>query len=839
MAFAGRTPVGHLILLFATGVTMTLWLVHRATQPTLPWKWTGFEFLLLCVIGMVTFQLTPLSTETLQAVSPAVERFLLADLYPELIGTEPRFSWNKISLAPVETRLTLVPILCVLLLFLLMVQRFQHRKHARSVMLVISLGMAVYALFGTLQYLLGNGMFFGLITHPFTNTFTGSKGSFTNSNHFAGFLALALGPLLAWTITSAAHSKTSRSHRREWNSNMRIAFGGVASILLLIGIVLSGSRGGLILASVSLVITMSLTMIRRAADARLPIVFAVFGIIGLGAISLIGDRILEVNAQELVSADIEKMDRGNARGIIWESNLAAQKEFRWFGTGLGTHRHVIPAYHEEKVSRRIYTHAENSYLQIGTENGVVGWILLTLAILLVIFKLMKAAFSSNVSKTELPFVIGSMASFGVFLCHGTYDFAWYAPAYMLVLALYLAYVFSIQTTHSEAEKQYSRKTFSSLIMAGGLIAFLTFGYDAVGPAALAEPATMRYLCYTAQTKHVDNVDDEMAILKIRVSELRKSLQINPDDIENQISMAKCLRRAFELQDLHHLYPMPLAQVRAAVYSGGFQDSKQLTSWLENKAVMQQALPLVNTCLQHARLASLLCPLRSDPLLIQAEYCFTNSPDSEQVDYYFARSERAEPQSMDVAFDRGYMAWNRGDIEQAFQEWQPVFNEKDPNQSRIFSILAPVLSPTDLINTIHPTLETLNTITMVYQKLGEEQYAQAAIALANATTKAIPELPASERLDYVNIAFIRLRSAKVKPETIVFINQSAEYFESSVPMRRQFAQWLVSQKEFALAEPHLEYCISRSPGDVQVKEWLQNSQKATDQIARESSMRLYR
>ncbi|WP_296459349.1 O-antigen ligase family protein [Rubinisphaera sp.] len=839
LAFAGRTPIGHLVLLISTGVTMALWIVHRATQPTLPWKWTGFEFLLLCLIGMVTFQLAPLSPETLQAASPAIEQFLLADLSPESLGSSPQISWNHISLAPSETRLTFVPMLCVLLLFLFMVQRFQHRKQARMAMLVVTLGVAAYALFGTLQFLFGNGKFFGLISHPFTTTYTGTKGSFTNANHFAGFLALALGPLLAWTISCTTQSKSSRSFHAEWNPNFRIALGGIASILLLVGIVLSGSRGGLGLAVVSIVITMFLTMFRRVADARLPIFIAVFGMIGLGAISLIGDRILENNAQELVSADIETLDSGNARGIIWSSNLAAQKDFRWFGTGLGTHRHVIPAFHAEKVSRRIYTHAENSYLQIGTENGILGWSLFALATLLVLFNLLKSTFSSHVPKTELPFLIGAVASFGAFLCHGTYDFAWYAPAYMLLLAFYLANVFSIPSRDSQTEKQHSRKSFSSLLMAGGLIAFLIFGYDVVGPAARAEPATMNYLCYTTQTKNFDNVDDEMVMLKIRVSELSKALQIHPDDIDNQIRMAICLRRAFELQDLHQRYPMPLAQVRAAVYSGGFEDPEQLTAWLNNKAVLQEALPLIKSCLKHARHASLLCPLRSDPLLVQAEYCFTNSPDSRLVDYYFARSERAEPHNMEIVFDRGYMAWNRGDIEQAFQEWQPIFVERDPSLARILTVLAPVLSPAELLNTFHPPLETLNEMVKAYQKIGEEPYAQAALALANETLKAIPQLPAASRSASIGNAFHWLKSAKLKPETISFIDQTNEYLESSVPMRRQYAQWLVSQREYALAEPHLEFCIARSPGDVQLKEWLQKSQKGREQMARESSMRLYR
>ncbi len=839
LAFAGRTPIGHLVLLIATGVCAAVWIIHRATQPTLPWKWTGFELLLICVIGLGTFQLTPLSREILKSTSPAIDRFLLADLYPEMINAEPRFSWDMISLAPSETRLTLIPIICVILLFLLIVQRFQSRKSARMAILVVSLGIALYAIFGIVQYLAGNGKFFGLITNPFTTTYSGAKGSFTNSNHFAGLLALALGPILAWTVSKNDQSKNKRSHTLERSLEIRHIIGGLASISLLIGIILSESRGGLALACVSIVITMFLMLARRVADPRIPIVISVLGIIGLGAISLLGDRILEQNAQELISADIEKLDNGNARAIIWKSNLAAQKDFRWFGTGLGTHRHVIPAYHEVNVMRRIYTHAENSYLQIGTECGIVGWGLLILAVLIIFYKLIRLAFSSQLSKNELPLIIGASSSFGVFLTHGVYDFAWYAPAYMLVLAVILAYVFSISINEHKSNQLTTRKTFSSLILAIGLMTFMKFGYDFVGPAAIAEPATTRYLCLTAQSKHLENIDDEMTLLKVRVSELRKALHVYPDDIDNQIRMATCLRRAFELQDVHHRYPMPIAQVRAAVYSGGFQNQDQLKNWLGNKAVLQEAMPLIKSCLQHAIRASILCPVRSEPLLIQADYCFTNSPDINQTDYYFARSERAEPYNLDIAFSRGYKAWNDGNVEQAFSEWKTIFINKDINQQRVISMLAPVLAPADFFTTFEPDLETLGKIVIAYQELNEEQYHQAVILLANQTLEAIPELSDSERNRPARIAFSRLCSANLKPDTILFISQSMQYFESSVAFRREFAQWLVKQREFALAEPHLEYCVTRNPGDLQVKEWLQNSRKAMDQIARESSMRLYR
>ena len=64
------------------------------------------------------------------------------------------------------------------------------------------IGHAGHGGFCPREFFLGNGKFFWFYEHPFSTTYDAVKGSFTNRNHFADFIAVGIGPWIWWIHTT-------------------------------------------------------------------------------------------------------------------------------------------------------------------------------------------------------------------------------------------------------------------------------------------------------------------------------------------------------------------------------------------------------------------------------------------------------------------------------------------------------------------------------------------------------------------------------------------------------------------------------------------------------------
>ena len=59
------------------------------------------------------------------------------------------------------------------------------------------------------------------------------------------------------------------------------------------------------------------------------------------------------------------------RREVWQAAVETITDFPVLGTGIGSHAAVTKAY-MPPTDKRIFTHAENSYLNLGVEAGLVG-----------------------------------------------------------------------------------------------------------------------------------------------------------------------------------------------------------------------------------------------------------------------------------------------------------------------------------------------------------------------------------------------------------------------------------------------------------------------------------
>ena len=844
LCFAGRTASGQFILLLGTSLTACLWFLRRGFGSNYAWKWTGLEPVFLLAVGLFLFQLTPISDSLINTVSPNLQSYLGQDLPAGSIPSAHFSSrWNFVSLAPRETRLSLVAIVCVIVLFLIMVQQFQDREKARRIVLSAGVLSAFYSVFGIVQYVFSNNKFFWVYEHPYTGTSAYSKGSFTNANHFAGFLALSLGPILAWTLCRRVKKLAQKdAWQSESQSDWHLLAGGVAIVALLIGIVLTSSRGGMLLCGVGICVTLFFIIIKKMADSRLPVLLSLGAIISLAGISVVGDQVFQKNAEELVSGDLSKLDHKNARSFIWASNINAWKQFPWLGTGLGTHEDVIPAFHISDAGRMNYTHAENSYLQIGTETGLAGWLLLAASFVMIFRALFLKIRSAKPERSDTPYYAGIAGSFSVFLVHGCYDFAWYAPAYILILGLYLAFLFSsqddpIKTEPSARQWNYPPLIFAALAVTAGILASRR-----VMPAATAEQGEFQYARYSQSRNNFESPEEEIQLLRLRIVSLQQSLQADPEYSDNHLRMAKCLRRLFELQMQQANQAMPMSQIRAAVYSGGFENRRQLQTWLSNPSVMKQSLPVVKACLRHAKQSLKCCPFKSSSLLIQSDLCFIENPDALLPDYYLARAELTQPWSPEIPYTAGIHAWGQGEIDEALEAWKKVYPKDKKVARRIIEVVSTAFPPDVLIEIFEPDLDQLTEMIKAYKPYNSEHGQTIILCLARATLDHAPEMTPQEQEEVLVRAFTYLNASKLLEQTSIYIQLACEIQQDSLKMHNVFGRWLVKNKKYRLARPHLKYCLKRSSLDTQIEQLLKKCdhyiQLQSRQVVRPASFDSY-
>ncbi|MBP6964325.1 MAG: O-antigen ligase family protein [Armatimonadetes bacterium] len=171
--------------------------------------------------------------------------------------------------------------------------------------------------------------------------------TFFNPDFLAGFVVLVLPVALAWYL-----SETS----------LGISLvAGLAVVLSLANLLLSGSRFGAAAAAVGLLVSLALALvskaIRRPQLARLGVILipCVLTVILVGG--TLTNRMASVKAES---------HSGGFRVHTWRGTVRMVRAHPFTGTGLGTFEDAYPKYAEVGWTRL----AHNSYLQLAAEGGV-------------------------------------------------------------------------------------------------------------------------------------------------------------------------------------------------------------------------------------------------------------------------------------------------------------------------------------------------------------------------------------------------------------------------------------------------------------------------------------
>ncbi len=259
---------------------------------------------------------------------------------------------------------------------------------------------------------------------------TGSRlhGSFVNPNHFALFLEIALPVAFAWAWWAARRTldATSSAERR------LLAVGPPLLVLLLLagGLVLTGSRAGLVAALIAVGLQALWITGRRGRRWLVAGGAAALATGGL-LIALVG---LEGAFARLLATPLDEVG-GGGRMTAAAATLRLWGEFPWTGSGLGTFRAAFPLVQPESIPG-LWRHAHSDWLELGATAGALGFAIGLAGLYVLLRRLARVLRQGERSEDRAAALAALGAAIAVGL-HSFADFGLTMPANAFALAVLL------------------------------------------------------------------------------------------------------------------------------------------------------------------------------------------------------------------------------------------------------------------------------------------------------------------------------------------------------------------------------------------------------------------
>jgi O-antigen ligase len=323
-----------------------------------------FLFLFLVLIQMI-----PLPSGIVKIISPntyALRHSLTFDLSP--------FTFH-LSFVPFATRIEFFKWLTLTGLFLFLLNwKPSNRNIMNHLILTVMLVGIAESLYGMLELFSGHRYILNLDMQASAVT-----GTFINRNYFAGYLLMVIPLSIGYFFSREA---LQRSRFRGWRHRLSsldgktflIAFG---IILMILGLLFSASRMGIVSLLLSFTLISFLFRESQRGQRFSRTTVLIFGLAFLWA--------AWIGLDAVISRFFTASESFKERWMFWVNTFQIFKDFPLFGSGLGTFVHIFPMYRSFHI-RGLVTHAENDFLQLLSEVGLIGVGLLLILFLFLFFK---------------------------------------------------------------------------------------------------------------------------------------------------------------------------------------------------------------------------------------------------------------------------------------------------------------------------------------------------------------------------------------------------------------------------------------------------------------------
>lgn len=398
-------------------ILLTIWATDMIGGGNIRLAKTPLNIPLLSLVAIPFFQLVPVPVFLLHHLSYNSYIFYL-DTF-RAVSMERR-AINPISLYPHATWNELFKLLSYAGLFFIIINNIRRESVKGLLRIMVGFGLLL-AIFGILQHLSGTARIYW-----FREQIPSFFGPFFNRNAFAGYIGMLIPVGLGLFVSSLATDKRTHIHRP--------LFYLFATVIMVVALFLTLSRGGIISLMISLSFFMLLYRSSRTGSRKPSVVLILLLIVFIYLVWIGITPIIERLSTLSRLGEVLEF-----RTEIWQATLPIFRDFPFLGTGLGTFEHVFPAY-KPFGSYSVVTHAENDYLQFLSETGIVGGISATLFISVLLRLGWKTMSKTEEDTYPLSIKAGLISGMIPVLTYGTVERMLYVPAIAILFTLYAALI---------------------------------------------------------------------------------------------------------------------------------------------------------------------------------------------------------------------------------------------------------------------------------------------------------------------------------------------------------------------------------------------------------------
>lgn len=278
----------------------------------------------------------------------------------------------------------------------------------------------------------------GIAQYISSGSLEAASGTYVNPNHFGGLLILII-PFSLSYILYLAHRRSGTSNlveiirQSKFSNQLLLLF---ATCLMGTGLIMSQSRGALISVVASIAIFYVLVTWKKKNQSGTLFIAVFIAIIVIYSVWIGIDPVIEKFSE--TSETLPK------RTFIWQDTLAIIKDFPILGTGLGTYSLSFSLYKNIAHWPTIIQHAHNDYLELLSETGVVGFLLIMWGIVLFYMRAVSKIVKRSPSNDPLRYyvLLGAVSGSAGMMVHAITDFNFQIPAN----AYYFAFLLGISTS---------------------------------------------------------------------------------------------------------------------------------------------------------------------------------------------------------------------------------------------------------------------------------------------------------------------------------------------------------------------------------------------------------
>ncbi len=333
-----------------------------------PWTWAYVPILLFILVAI--FQITPLPAALVGLISPHTLS-LKSSLLSDVPGASESLKHLTLSFYPLATRHDLVVIFVATVVFVTVLNVYRQAGRMKRLLVVIAAIGGAVGLLALLQNLTGTDKIYWWFAAP-----KGARsGPFVNYSHYAQFMNLSMGAMLALLLTLTTKSNANDGRDPAFWFKAALMGGliiGVATILL------SMSRGGVISMLAGFLLLGTL-LIRRGMNRGFGWAIGLSALVALVVVVTVGfDSFYDK------MATFKGADPSSGRMQIYRDILASARKFPVFGMGLGAHKMTYPML-DGSTNPLLLEYADSDYFQLLEEMGVLG-LVLALAFACIVWK---------------------------------------------------------------------------------------------------------------------------------------------------------------------------------------------------------------------------------------------------------------------------------------------------------------------------------------------------------------------------------------------------------------------------------------------------------------------